>query len=43
VLQIDNLLEDRKVPKNERVRLQQIRREYQTVIDSVQGTADGAA
>ena len=43
LLQIDNLLEDRKVPKNERVRLQQIRREYQAVIDSVEGTADGAA
>jgi hypothetical protein len=43
VLQIDNLLEDRKVPKNERARLQQIRREYQTVIDSVEGAADGAA
>jgi hypothetical protein len=43
VLQIDNLLEDRKVPHNERARLQQIRREYQTVIDSVERTADGAA
>jgi hypothetical protein len=43
VLQIDSLLEDRKVPKNERARLQQIRREYQAVIDSVEGTADGPA
>ena len=41
VLQIDNLLEDRKVPKNERARLHQIRREYQTVIDSVERTANG--
>jgi hypothetical protein len=43
VLQIDNLLKDSKVPQNERARLQQIRREYQTVIDSVEGTANGAA
>ncbi|MFZ0379126.1 MAG: hypothetical protein WCD11_29455 [Solirubrobacteraceae bacterium] len=43
VLQIDNLLEDRKVPKNERARLHQIQREYQTIIDSVEGSADGAA
>ena len=43
VLQIDNLLKDRKVPKHERARLQQIRREYQTVIDSVEGTVNGAA
>ena len=42
MLQIDNFLEDRKVPKNERARLQQIRREYQRVIGSVNGTADGA-
>jgi hypothetical protein len=40
VLQIVNLLEDRKVPKNERARLQQIRREYQTVIDSVKRRHD---
>ena len=38
-----HLLKVRKVPKNERARLQQIRREYQTVIDSMEGTANWAA